>query len=678
MQGRYWYLVTAMLLLAVAANVNAQPQEEPEFGIHAVSGTGGILLFLGPDMLHPSSASETGGWVGYVIYRKVEGEDAFTRITPVPVSRVNSLGEMEELIGPGAEKLEQFVGVQDTIALWQKFVRKDPQLDVLSMMSPELREAMGLVYWDRNVRPSVPYTYYATRVNASGEESAPSLTSTAIYGEPPFTMKGPLGVEGAVDEKSVKLKWWPDPTDTAALGYVVYRALDKGGPFVRLTPNPILVFTDPESKELPEVTYADSTVSPGRPFFYAVVSRDYAGNESPKDRVVSFFPRDTIPPVPPRGLSGESGVDGVRLRWDEAADTTLGGFNIYRSPTADSTFTKLNTLLIPVSPASYVDRDVVPNRQYFYKISAVDRSGNESDTSVAVFASWSNKGFMLPPQEVRAEPQAGGVRISWAPRDEVDLFGYYVYRSERRNGDLVQISPRISPDTTWYLDDDKYLSPKGRYWYVVRSTNYSESMSGYSQAVVSSPATAGRPQAPSSLYAQQDETGIRLFWTVPADNTVRSYQLSRREGDKAWEDLGSIEQAIRSFTDSAVSPGVRYAYRMRALNAEGIASAPTHEAEIVRFRRPPPRPAFIRVTKSGGGLRLTWDPVRLPGVEGYAVYRRVGAGQRERIAETRDGETSEFTDRIVSARGRYFYSVATIGAGGKESQPSEEATVLIP
>jgi fibronectin type 3 domain-containing protein len=667
-----------LLFLAGTAGVNAQPAAEQEFGIHAVSGAGGILLFLGPDMLHPSTASETGGWVGYVIYRKAEGEETFARITPVPVTRVNSLGEMEALIGPGAEKLEQFVGVKDSTALWQKFLQKDPRLETLSMMSPELREAMGLVYRDRHVHPNVPYTYNVTRITTDGRESDPSLPSTAVYGVPPFVMKGPLGVEGAADEKSVMLRWWPDPTDTAALGYVVYRSLHRDGPFVNLTPNPILVFANPESNTLPEITYVDSTVSPGRPYFYTVVSRDFAGNESPKDRVVSFVPRDTIPPARPTGLSGESGAAGVRLRWDNPADTTLGGINIYRSPSADSTYMKLNRLLVPVTPASYVDRDVVPNRQYFYRISAVDRSGNESDTTVAVFASWVNKGFLLPPQNVRAEPQDGGVRISWAQRDEVDLFGYYVYRSNSRNGDLVQISPRIPPDTTWYIDDDEYLSPKGQYWYVVRSTNYSESMSGYSRAVVGSPDATALPRAPSSFYAQQDETGIRLFWTLPEDNTVRGYQLLRREGIKGWAELAKVDRVVRSFTDSSASPGTGYAYRLRSVNADSVEGAPTQEVKIIRIARAPLRPAFVRVTKTSGGLRVAWDPVRLPGVQGYAVYRRMGTGKRMKVGETTGEQSSVFTDSTATVSGRYFYSVVTIGSGGKESQPTEEATVRIP
>ncbi len=667
-----------MMLLAGAAGAKAQPAAEQEFGIHAVSGSGGVLLFLGPDMLHPSTASETGGWMGYVIYRKAEGENTFTRITPVPVTRVNSLGEMEALIGPGAEKLEQFVGVKDSTALWQKFLQKDPRLETLSMMSPELREAMGLVFRDRNVRPNIPYTYHVTRINADGQESEPSLSTTAVYGVPPFVMKGPLGVEGTANEESVMLRWWPDPTDTAALGYVVYRSLDLDGPFVNLTPNPILVFTSPESKDLPEITYVDSTVSPGRSYFYAVVSRDFAGNESPKDRLVSVFPRDTIPPARPTGLSGESGIDGVRLRWDNPADTTLGGINIYRSTSADSTFWKLNGLLVPVTPASYVDRDVVPNRQYFYKISAVDRSGNESDTTVAVFASWVNKGFLLPPQSVRAEPQDDGVHISWAPRDEVDLFGYYVYRSNSRNGDLVQISPRIPPDTTWYIDDDEYLSPKGQYWYVVRSTNYSESMSGYSRAVVGSPDATARPQAPSSFYAQQDETGIRLFWTLPDDNTVSGFRVSRREERNEWKEVTRVGREVRSFTDSSGLPDVSYEYRIRSLNREGIEGAPTQEVKIMRFSRAPLRPALVRVTRISNGLRVTWDPVRLPGVKGYAVYRRMGTGKREKIGETASVQASVFADSTATVPGRYFYSVATIGAGGKESQPTDEATVRIP
>lgn len=66
---------------------------------------------------------------------------------------------------------------------------------------------------------------------------------------------------------SVDLQWKPSPS--RVVGYNVYRSQKTGGPFTKLTPNPIAM-----------TNYTDQTVQSGNTYFYMVKAVDDNGRES--------------------------------------------------------------------------------------------------------------------------------------------------------------------------------------------------------------------------------------------------------------------------------------------------------------------------------------------------------------------------------------------------------------
>jgi fibronectin type 3 domain-containing protein len=68
----------------------------------------------------------------------------------------------------------------------------------------------------------------------------------------------------------------------------------------------------------------------------------------------------------------------VALTWDSST-SKVSGYNIYRSTTSGSGYTKLNSSLI--SGTSYTDSTVQNATTYYYVTTAVDSSGDESSDS---------------------------------------------------------------------------------------------------------------------------------------------------------------------------------------------------------------------------------------------------------------------------------------------------------
>ena len=99
-------------------------------------------------------------------------------------------------------------------------------------------------------------------------------------------------------------------------------------------------------------------------------------------------PRDTFPPAAPVGLEAAiipatpQAPAYVELSWAISPEEDLAGYYVYRSDREDTPGERINSEILP-SPA-FRDISVVPGRRYFYRVSAVDRAGNESPLSSAV------------------------------------------------------------------------------------------------------------------------------------------------------------------------------------------------------------------------------------------------------------------------------------------------------
>jgi len=69
----------------------------------------------------------------------------------------------------------------------------------------------------------------------------------------------------------------------------------------------------------------------------------------------------------------------VLLSWDASSSSATWGYNVYRSNVSGSGFTRIN--LSPVSALTYADTLVASGQTYYYVVTAVDSSGNESGFS---------------------------------------------------------------------------------------------------------------------------------------------------------------------------------------------------------------------------------------------------------------------------------------------------------
>jgi hypothetical protein len=141
----------------------------------------------------------------------------------------------------------------------------------------------------------------------------------------------------------------------------------------------------------PTNTYRDTIFDFGKTYLYTVrtvIPADGGMVESADSVPAIVTPRDIYPPAVPQGLvaavvrSEPNGPPEVDLSWSINAETDLAGYRVYRGEQQGTPGQLVTPDLLP-SPA-YRDTSVQPGHLYWYSVTAVDRSGNESAQSVPV------------------------------------------------------------------------------------------------------------------------------------------------------------------------------------------------------------------------------------------------------------------------------------------------------
>lgn len=205
-------------------------------------------------------------------------------------------------------------------------------------------------------------------------------------------------------ENAIELGWTAPRQEAAGgiAGYRVYRgelAADAPAPAGDIADTSKLKTSVPPALmgSAAGNSFRDTQFTFGVTYVYVVRSvADEQGQpvESSDSAPLILTPKDTFPPAAPQRLvavpiPGENQATGtigghIELSWDINQEPDLQGYWVYRSEQPDTAGQRINTILL-LTP-TFRDITAVQGKQYTYRVTAVDRSGNESSLSSPVTA----------------------------------------------------------------------------------------------------------------------------------------------------------------------------------------------------------------------------------------------------------------------------------------------------
>ena len=203
-------------------------------------------------------------------------------------------------------------------------------------------------------------------------------------------------------------------------------------------------------------------------YYYVVTAVDSSGNESLLSAEVNATPEDVTPPAAPTTLAAVAGENLVTLDWTANTESDLSGYNVYQAGTAGGPYTQVNAVL--VTDVSYVDTGLTNDVAYYYVVTAVDSSGNESLLSVEVNATPEDVTPPAAPTTLAAVAGENLVTLDWAANTETDLAGYNVYQAVTAGGPYTQVNAVLVTDVSYV---DTGLTNDVAYYFVVTAVDSS-------------------------------------------------------------------------------------------------------------------------------------------------------------------------------------------------------------
>ena len=256
----------------------------------------------------------------------------------------------------------------------------------------------------------------------------------------------------------------------------------------------------------------------------------------------------------------------ISLDWNDNSEGDLDGYDVYRSTTSGSGYSKINGSL--VASSAYTDTDVTNGITYYYVVKAVDLGSNESDNSGEASAVPTDAAPEAPTGLV-ATPGDRQASLNWNDNTEPDIDGYNVYRSTDSGGSptpytKVNVSLVAISEYT-----DTGLTGGVTYYYVVTAvdladpTAYESSDSNEGSAIPFDTT----PVVPTGLIATKGVGEVNLDWNNNSEDDIAGYNVHRSQTlGGPYSQINVSLASTSDYNDSDVTNGVTYYYVVTAVD----------------------------------------------------------------------------------------------------------------
>lgn len=227
---------------------------------------------------------------------------------------------------------------------------------------------------------------------------------------------------------------------------------------------------------------------------------------------------------------------------------------------------------------------------------------------------------VIPANNLRGTPSGNSMSLSWNPSTDSEIQGYHVYRGAGPNSAFTRLTS--SPISGTSFSDNNYAAGTT---YMVRAVKLERSGGGTyfngSQGVFFPESGGGgsSPQVPSAAAnlaaTAVSPSQINLVWQ-DTSSSESGFRIERQTATAGvWVQVGAVGANTTSFSNTGLTPGVTYSYRVVALNSAG--GAPSSNAAVATTSAvapAPPTAAFVNLNQGASG---NWKGVF--GQDGYQI-----------------------------------------------------------
>lgn len=615
---------------------------------------------------------------GFNVYRSDSG-DSFEQLNEEPILGARNVAEFLGEIGEYAEDLQQALEVDNAPALYLRLRSSRMAANLTTFYYPDVARALSHLYIDSTATIGNEVTYRIELVNSQGNVTGEKIERRVSLDE--ITAPQPQKLQAEHEKRQVTLTWeYPTSTledDDKIVRFNVYDR--QGNKMKRINDNPIVRINN-----FTEFEHIFTVPKMGVTLNLVVMPVDLTMQEGPASQVLNYTITDEEPPAVITGFQAVPNDNGeVELTWPISTEIDAKGYNLFRAGRIKGDYEKLNDKLIPLLETFYVDRPEALRNTYFYRITAVDSSGNESKKSNAAKADLPD--FVAPDAPTSFNAVAledGTVRLDWESSERGAGFKTYVLLRKQLGRFIGKADVQLNSDdlsTTSFIDQgeaDLDLAEGARYQYQIFAMDSARNFSDTLSSIVKIPDNTP-PEPPTRLIIENDD-GIRaiLRWNASRSTDVGEYVVYRSTDEDSLKLYRQQSVNSRGMRDDSVKTGETYFYAIGAVDTLGNEGEMTEiKPFLMRDFTPPRAVRNVRASAQNGEVIITWEPVGSTDLKGYKVYSSSSpAGVYKPVSNELITQTEYSTSNVAPSS---WIRVRAIDTSGNESKPSEPANIYV-
>ena len=484
------------------------------------------------------------------------------------------------------------------------------------------------------------YYYKVRALKSDGTAGAwSSIVSVTYRAASTGTLSAPSVTGGKDSQGRPTLTW---KAVTGAAKYEVYRARSKDGDYIKYSTVTGTSYTN------------TSYIEDGNTYYYKVRALKSDGTAGAWSSIVSVTYKQTL--SAPTVTGGNDAQGRPTLTWK--AVTGAAKYEVYRARSKDGTYSKYST----TTGTAYTNSSYLTSgATYYYKVRALDANGNAGPYSAVVSVTCRLK--LTAPTVTGSTDSQGRPTLKW--NAVTGAAKYEVYRARSLNGDYIKYSTVTGTSYT----NTSYIENGNTYYYKVRALG-SDGTAGPDSTPVS--VTYKAPFGAPLVTGSKDSQGRpALKWDKVTD--AAKYEVYRARSKDGTYSLMSTQSATGYTNTSYLANGTTYYYKVRALKANGTASAYSSVVTITYGTVPTPAAPAMRSAKAdSAGITVSWDTAA--NAVTYNVYRTADAGSSwTQVASSVKG--TSYKDTTVQKGVKYGYKVRGVAADGKTLGPMSSTGV---
>ncbi|GAB4008496.1 hypothetical protein GCM10028808_14760 [Spirosoma migulaei] len=490
--------------------------------------------------------------------------------------------------------------------------------------------ADGGEYTDNGLNSNTEYCY---RIAEDGHDYSSIACATTQQSVPSAPARL---TASAVSSSQINLQW-ADLSDNES-NFQIERASSATAPFSKIA-----------DVGANTTTFSDQNLSASTQYCYRIRAVNSAGASGYSD---SQCATTQAPPVgaPTNLAATATSTTQINLTWTGVAGAA--SYQLERSPNGNDSWTKVAD---PAGNAtSYSDGSLTPNTRYYYRLRAVI-GGNTGPYSNVADALTPDTPPAAPARLTITATTYNQVSLQWADLSGNET-GFQIERSP--DGTSWTNVGDAGANSTTYTDPT--VQTQTHYYYRVRAVN-GAGPSDVSN-VVDTTTPVGPPAAPQNLAAKATSTTqIALTWTAVAnaDNIVIERSPN---GNDNWSQIQSVAGNTTSYTDTGLTPNVRYYYRIRATNGSGT-GVNSNVADAITPDVPPATPARLTATViSATQINLAWADLS-SNEASFAIEQSPDGVTWTKVGDAPANATT-FQHTGLSPNTKYYYRIQAVNAAG--------------